>query len=308
MLTRKTLLQAKIEENYGELPTMAATDALLISNLDVNVDPTQLERDVYRDSISAYGTRIGKKIMTCSFDVELKGRGILPTDASPIEQDAVMRACGLISSDHGDGVAYTPTSDEDLMDSVSLKFNLDGQQYLMRGCYGNMSVSLVAGNFGVMSFSFTGLYTKPTDVEQIQPSYINATEPPIVESLTFLLDTYAGIAETLSFDLGNEVSERPDLNSPEGLLGLRITDRNMTGAVDPEMIALATKDYWEIFEDSTKKEISCVLGSAEGNIFEITIPAIQITNISPGDRNGIRVYGIEYLATGDDDEIVIKAK
>jgi len=308
MLTRKTLLQNKIESVYGVAPAMLPADSLLISNLDISVDPTQLERDVYRDTLSAFGTRVGKKIMTCSFDVELKGLGVLPTLAAPIEQDAVLRACGLVASDHGDGVEYTPTSDEALQDSVSLKFNLDGQQYLMRGCYGNVSANLVAGAFGVLSFNFTGLYTTPTDVAQIQPVYVNDTEPPIVENLSFLLDSYAGIAETLMFDLGNEVSERPDLNSPEGLLALRITNRNMTGSVDPEMVAIATKDFWTIFEESTKKEISCTVGATLGNIFDITIPAIQLTNIGLGDRNGIRVYALEYLATGDDDEIALKAR
>jgi len=308
MLTRKTLLQAKIEAVYGVAPVMAVTDAVLISNLDVNVDPTQLEREVFRDSISAFGTRVGKKIMTCSFDVELKGRGILPTTASPIEQDAILRSCGLVASDHGDGVQYDPTSNETLMDSVSLKFNYDGLQYLMRGCYGNVAVNLVAGAFGVMTFNFTGLYTTPTDVAQVQPSYINATDPPIVESLTFTMDSYAGIAETWAFDLGNEVSERPDLNSPEGLIGLRITNRNLTGSVDPEMVSIATKDFWTLFEDSTKVSMSGTVGSTVGNIFDITIPEFQITNIGLGDRNGIRVYNIEFLGTGDDSEIALKAK
>lgn len=308
MLTRKTLLQAKVESTYGQAPVMTASDAVLISNLDFSVDPTQLERDVYRDTISAYGTRVGKKIFSCSFDVELKGRGVLPTSALPIEQDAILRACGLVASDHGDGVAYTPTSEESLMDSVTLNFNLDGQLFQMRGAYGNLAMNLVAGNYGVMSFSFTGLYTKPSDVSQIQPTYVNDTEPPIIENLSYIMDTHAGIAETLAFDMGNDISERPDLNSPSGLKALRITNRNLTGSVDPEMVAISEYDYWDVFENSTKKAISCSVGVTAGNIFDVSIPAVQLSNITPGDRNGIRVYGIDWLGTGDDDEIVLKAK
>jgi len=303
MLTRKTVLLAGIESPYGSPPILTGANAIQIANLDVNVDPTLLEREVYQDSISNFGIRVGKKIMTCSFDVELKGRGIAPTLASPIEFDPLLRACALIATDHiTSGRVYNPTSDESRMDSVALKFNYAGQQYLMTGCYGNVSCNLVAGNFGILTFNFTGLYNKPSDVSQLQPVFINDTLPPIVESLGFKIDNYAGIAETLTFDLGNEISERPDLNSPEGLKGLRITNRNVTGSVDPEMVAISDKDFWDLFEKSTKIAIVATIGATVGNKFDLSEPEIQITNISPGDRNGLRIYNIDYTASGDDDE------
>jgi len=308
MLTRKTVLQAKLEASYGVAPIMSVSDAILISNLTVSVDPTILERDVYRDSISAFGVRVGKKIMTCSFDVELKGRGIVPTPSSPIEFDSLLRACGLIASDAGaGGIAYNPTSEESEMASIALRFNLDDQQYLFTGAYGNVACNLVAGNFGILTFSFTGLYNVPSDVTQINPQFVNVTQPPIVENLGFTIDSYGGIAETLTFDFNNEISERPDLNSPEGLKGLRITNRAVAGTVNPEMVALSEKDFWSIFEASDKIAIVATVGSVAGNRFDISMPTVQIRNIGLGDRNGMRAYDIEFLAGGDDDEIKIVA-
>lgn len=306
MLTRKTVLLARVESVYGEEPAdMGADDAVLIGNLDIDINPTELDRDVYHDSISAYGVRIGKKTMTCSFDVELKGRGILPDELNPIEQDALLRACGLLNTDTGSGVSYTPRSES--MDSITLKFNLDGQQYLMTGCYGNMSWNLVAGNFGVITFNFTGLYNTPTDVAQVDPSYVNQTEPPVLENIDLSVDGYMGCSENLTFDFNNEVSERPCLNAPEGLQGLRITNRNITGSVDPEMVSVATKDFFTIFEESSKIVMSMTIGGTIGNQFDVDFANIQLTNITPGDRNGIRIYNLDFLATGDDDEFSLLA-
>lgn len=306
MLTRKTVLLNKTEVTYGTAPSMDTDDALLIGNLDVDVDPTLIERDVFRDTISAYGSRVGKKIMTCSFDVELKGNGAQPTLLLPLEFDAVLKACALVVTEEVDRVEYDPTSAEGSMDSVSLRFNLDGIEYLMTGCYGNVSFNIVAGAFGVMTFNFTGLYNTPTDVVQVAGTY-DTTQPPIVESVNLLIDSYDGCAETLTFDFNNEVSERPCMNAAEGLIGLRITNRGIAGTVDPEMVLVATKDFWTIFEDSTRIALSLTIGTAVGNKFTITMDNIQITNIGIGDRNGIRIYNIEFLATGDDDEWQLKA-
>lgn len=306
MLTRKTVLLNKTEVTYGTAPAMDTDDALLIGNMDIDVDPTQLERDVFRDTISAYGTRVGKKIMTCSFDVELKGNGAQPTLLLPLEFDAVLKACALVVTEESTYVSYDPTSDEGSMDSVSLRFNLDGMEYLMTGCYGNVSFNLVAGAFGVMTFNFTGLYNTPTDEVQVAGTY-DATEPPIVESVALTIDGYDGCSESLTFDFNNEVSERPCMNAENGLVGLRITNRNITGMVNPEMVSIATKDFWTIFEDSEKIALTLTIGTAVGNKFTITMSNIQITNIGIGDRNGIRIYELEFLATGDDDEITIEA-
>lgn len=306
MLTRKTVLLAKIETTYGTVPAMTGADAVLISNLDISVDPNILERDNYHDSISAYGTRVGRKLMTCSFDVELKGNGAQPTLLAPIEQDAILRACGLVATEEADHVSYSPTSVEANMASVSLRFNLDGMDYIIRGAYGNMSINMVAGAFGVMSFTFTGLYQKPTDVAQLQPTYTNDTEPPIVESLSYAMDSYGGCPETWNYDMGNEVSERPCINADEGLEGLRITGRNGVGNVDPEMVSIATKDFWAIFEASNQVAVQGTIGTAVGNQFIIKNPTVQIQNIGIGDRNGLRTYEIEYLAVGDDNEFELE--
>ena len=306
MLTRKTLLQAKSEASYGGGATMGDTDAVLISNLTINIDPQVLERDVYRNTISAFATRVGRKLFTCSFDVELKGKSTVPTLIAPTELHPLFLACGMIASEvAGVGIVYSPTSDEASMISACLKFNLDGMLYNMTGAYGTMTFNLTAGQYGVVTFNFTGLYNKPSD--EVQPSavYRSDAQPPIVESIGATIDSYTMIGEMLEIALNNEIVERPDFNSPEGLKGLRITARNSGGTVNPEMVSVATKDFFQILEDSDKIVIECSVGTVAGNIFDFTMPEVQISGLTPNDRNGIRTFDINYVATGTDNEITI---
>ena len=128
---------------------MDTSDAILISNLDLGIDPEQLARDNFRDTLSSDGVVIGKKIYTVSFDVELKGIGSVPTNSAPLEYDALLKACGLTTS-YSSGCTYTVWSDDDSFVSTALKFNYDGLQYLMTGAFGTMGMELVAGQFGVI--------------------------------------------------------------------------------------------------------------------------------------------------------------
>ncbi len=305
LLTRKTVLQAKDEVTYGTAPSMDTSDAILISNLDISPDILSLERDTYRDTLSSQGHVAGRKLFTATFDVELKGIGSVPTLAAPLEYDTLLKACGLTVVYSGGGT-YTPHSDDDSMVSTALKFNLDGQQILMTGAYGTFGLELVAGRFGVFHFEFTGLYNSPTDQTQISPNYASSEIPPICENATFVFDSFSAIVENWTINMNNEISERPDLNSAEGLKGLRITRRAAGGSIDPEMDTVANKDFWDIMENSEKKAMSATIGATAGNKFDISLPTVQIMNMPPGDRAGIRTYQMDYLATGDDNEFSFK--
>ena len=50
-------------------------DAFLVGNVEINLDPQLLERDVYRPSFSPTPSEVGRKVMTLSFTHEIKGSG-----------------------------------------------------------------------------------------------------------------------------------------------------------------------------------------------------------------------------------------
>lgn len=308
-LTRKTLIQVKTESVYGTAPSFAVTDAILCAELDVNHDINLLELNNYKGSLSPDGSRVGRKLWTMSFQVDLCGNGALPTLATPLEMDPLLRACGLTVAYDATGCTYTPHSDDDNMHSVAIKANLDGQVYLLEGGYGNVQFNLEAGAYGKVQFDFTGLYNEPTDEAQVSPSFKRGTtKPPICENAGIDLDGYAVIAQMMEFNMNNEIGERPDLNSAEGIKGLRITGRRPTGTINPEMMAISDKNFFSILDASSEIGMDATIGSTSGNIFVFNFPTLQLEGSKPSDRDGIRSLDMNFVARGDDNEFNLRCK
>ncbi len=92
MLTKKALILAKIEANYGSDPTPTpALNSVLVFDPAVNVNSDKLDRDVVRPSLTKLPHLIGKKFIEFTFMTELKGSGLLGT--SPEIADLIL-ACG----------------------------------------------------------------------------------------------------------------------------------------------------------------------------------------------------------------------
>ena len=306
-LERKTLVQVKTEVVYGTAPVFAVTDALLCSDLDVGQDINLLELNNYKGSLSPDGSRVGRKLWTMSFNCDLCGNGSAPSLATPLEMDSLLRACGLTVAYDVTGCTYTPHSNDDEMKSVAIKANLDGENFILRGGFGNVSFTLPAGAFPVVNFEFRGLYLEPTDEAQATPTFKRGTtKPPIAESLGLTLDAYSVIAQQLEFNMNNEISERPDLNSPEGIIGLRITGRRPTGTLNPEMMSISDKNFFAILDASSEIAMAGKVGSETGNSFTFNYPTLQLEASKPDARDGIRSLGMEFVARGDDNEFNIR--
>lgn len=77
LLTRRAVVLADIEAVYDVAETLAgATDGILVSEPDYTVDPTVLERNNVRDSLSPEAHVIGRKLAGMTFTCELRGNGI----------------------------------------------------------------------------------------------------------------------------------------------------------------------------------------------------------------------------------------
>lgn len=88
-LTRRALVLGKIEPvfNVDSLPD-PNIDAALVSDPDYSVDPTVLERNFVREDLSPLGTRIGRKIASLSFGIELRSNGL--TNSGSVSDAAIL--------------------------------------------------------------------------------------------------------------------------------------------------------------------------------------------------------------------------
>lgn len=93
MLFSKVSVLAKIESTYNvDAVPVAASNSFLVDEVDVRVDPTVIERNNLRASISPTGITVGRKLQQVNFTHELKGSGSVGT-APAI--GPLLRACGF---------------------------------------------------------------------------------------------------------------------------------------------------------------------------------------------------------------------
>ena len=178
MLTRKSVVLAKIEGTYGLDPTPTGpNDSILVSNPEVRVDGELLTRDFVRESLSPIGHVIGKRKVTISFETELKGSGAAGTapETSPLYQSCGMDEAIVAST----SVTYSPESDSAQIKSCTMYVYFDGTMHEINGCRGSFNLNLEAGMFGKIQWNFEGKYVRPVDVA-LPSTTFDATLPEII--------------------------------------------------------------------------------------------------------------------------------
>ena len=305
MLTKKTVILAKVETTYGTDPTpSAASNAIMAYDPQVTIVSDMKERYPGNSDLSRFPELRGKSHMELTFSTELKGSGSAGTapKTSPL-----YKACGLgetvVSST---SVTYKPVSSS--FESCTIYVYIDGLQYQLHGCVGNVEIDLTAGETPKLNWTFQGLYELPTDQSLVTPTF-ESTTPEIVKGTTTTFGSYSAIIEKLVLNLNNTISERPDFNQADGIKGFQITERNPEGTLTVEAVLRATSnaDFLSYFDGRTLKALSMVLGATGGNIATITADKCYLRAPAIGDREGVRTFELPFqmARNSGDDEISI---
>jgi len=237
------------------------------------------------------------KLMELTFTVELKGAsgaGVAP------EYGALLRACGMgqtIVSSTSVTYAGVSTGHE----YVTIYYYEDGGLYKMTGVQGTFEITCAAGDIGRISFTMTGHVSGPTDVTL--PTFVfSAVVPPPFIDAAFNTDDYASIIDSVTFSPGNVIVMPNDPNDADGYGLMQIVDREYTGSFDPQATLVSADNPIADWIAGTAKDIDTgVVGGTAGNKWKLTFPTAYYTEVSPGDRDGIRVYEIPFMCAGDDD-------
>lgn len=301
-LTRKRLLLAKIESAYGTDSTPAATDALMVSALEVQ--PLQLElkdRELILGYLGNTGMVVGQRLVSVSFDVEISGSGAAGT--AP-KWSALMQACGFSEAIVGStSVTYALISSG--FKGVTLYFFADGVRHKVTGCRGTWSMSMETGEIPKISFSFTGIFNAPTDETQPSPTFSNQANPVVVNSAntaTLQVHGYAACLSAFSLDLANETPFRQLAGCTQQVM---ITDRKPAGEVTIEAPTIAAKNYFSAASTQTAGQFSWVHGTTAGNIVTFTAPTCTLGSPEYDDSDGIIMLKLPFMpqptAAGNDE-------
>lgn len=309
--SRTVVTRAKIETTYATDAAPTGVDAIVTS--EVKLTPFAAGKVALKRDRQGFGNdqqiHVGIHAMI-EFDVEFVGSGTLGTAPA---WGKLMKAC-----QHNETIVATTSvryrPDQTVTDSLTIIFDMDGQQHKMLGCRGSFSLKIDAQGIPYLSFKFWGLYVDP--VAAAMPTGLtgwNAFQTPVPVTFAhtpgMTVDTYLTQMISFQFDQGNKVSFYD--NPGEQLV--EITDRESSGSLVALAPPLGTKNYFTVAKNNSLVGIKVDHGQVSANkvIFE-SIARSQLTDPKYGDNDGRATIEMGFVcvpgtAGNDDYEIRLAA-
>jgi len=307
LLTRKRVILIEEESTYNTDAGPDGADAVLVK--DLSIVPQQsdvISRDLIRPYLGASEQLLANTRVECTFSVELAGSG---TAGTAPRYGKALKACGFSETIVANtSVTYDPVSAS--FDSVTIHYNLDGVRHKVTGARGTFSITANVGEIPTIDFTMTGVYVAPDDSAQPSVTYANQATPLIFKQgnttdLEVMGLTTAKLS-SYSLEMGNEIVYRELVGGSGEVL---LTNRNVTGSVSIEAVALGTKDYFALALANTLGIIKFTHGTAAGNKVKVASAKADISDVSYGDLDGIAMLEIPFTAvpsTSGNDELEIE--
>ena len=227
---------------------------------------------------------------------------------------------GTAASPATSGVGYVLTSGDELGggDSSSVSFKLfldDSNAYIgVAGARGNVEFAFVAGDRVMMNFTFSGRLAHYGEAGTPTPTAEGRPIPPAfqgvnmtIQDSTFGTTPAAAIGDqifnSMTINLGNEVTVRENVEVASGYDAGYITGRTPTMTWNPDAVLAATAtgtNYWQRFLSGETSRVKLHVGTTAGNQFLFKMPAAQFTGIADGNRDEVVVYDSTTTLTGGD--------
>lgn len=283
-----TVALLKIEATYGTPPAMAAIDAILLMEPQLQIEAQQLTRQVAKPFFGGDPFVLVGKTITLSFMSDLIG-AVTVGNASPL--GSLYRICGhsevLVPTT---SATYAPISTG--IPSATVDFFWAGERHRMTGARGTMDMSLEINNYGRAQVVLTGIYNGPIDATP--PSGISFAAfqtPQAIDTPNWVVQvgTYNCHARSLNINQGGSIARVATSESTQ----IMVTARASTG----QLVAMKAEDLsvWDptaIANAHTIQTITCSLTGSPGRNVAITARA-QLGMPSRGSPvEGLAAYQI----------------
>lgn len=307
MFWRKTYILAAVETAYGvdQVPTGSNAIKIRNANLTPLAGGTE-DRGFLKAKLGASPKVPVNVHRKTDFEVEIAGAGAAGTVPG---WGVLARMCGLAEVvTAATKVEYTPISTG--FESGSLYYYKDQQLRKLLGARGTFGMSFQAGSlphFKVEAFGLWSAVSEPGTIPA--PAYTGFTNGiPVSKdnTPTFTLFGQALVMKSLEMNIGNNTSLRDLVNFKE----ISLSDRQTTGSVTFEWPALATFDPESVAQAGTTGALQLIHGGVAGNIVQIDAPAVQITDPTMVDDQGVTMCqcNLVFTAPLGDDEFTLTAK
>lgn len=185
------------------------------------------------------------------------------------------------------GNAVEPLTDN--IPSQTMSGYEDGIRKLLRGCRGKFKINFKSGEPVLVNFDYMGVEAGIADTALFTNPVYETTKPPVFINAAFSIDAYSARIASLEINQDNKLAARDDVNNDRGLLSFLITDRDVNGSFDPEMVLAATYDFHSKWFSAVEMVLDMTWGIVSGNKFRFYAPRAQYTKIEDEDRDGIAV-------------------
>jgi len=327
-LTLRSALLAKLEsaEGTNALPTAVLDAIVTVGNPTVAVNPEELDRGISNPSLSKWGFVVGMKDQTVTFSTELKGPGRSLSAASPLREDPLFRACAMVPTYAVSSATYnfgTSMASASVSATCTIYAWQDGICHILKGCRGSFDLDLADGQYGKINWEFKGIYDSVPFGTAAGDIIDNALPSPTYDAISILPQPFMGAtfqmhgynsmaAQQLTLKVDNNVQRRESFVAANGIAGMLITERSVTGTINPEAVPRATHDFFYKHQTGAQSMMTFLYGAASPTIWQqiqVKAPGTQYRVPKYGDRNGIRTFEIDFMcarsATTGDDELQI---
>ena len=283
------VLLVKSETAYNTDSTPTGSNALEVFNIDISSEFSKKESEVMKGFLGANKSVTTAKHVKVKFDFYLTGSGtagIAPPHAPVLLAGAMAEVVAT-----GASVTYTPVQDN--LDSATVYWRSGKLQHKVTGVRGTISTDFQNGDFRRATFDGFGFYHAPTvEAGEITGVDFSGLELPVA----FANDTTTTCsffgknvqAKSISPSFGANFKFVDLVNHQE----VELTDRNGSVTANFRVSDADYVDFVAKSENSTTGSLSLIVGTTTGNIVEVSIPVLSITdtpNISYED-------GIGYLS------------
>jgi len=194
---------------------------------------------------------------------------------------------------------------------VSLTMGLfeDGIRKVLKGCRGTVKFNFKIGEPATLDFSFKGVESGVADAPMLTGVSFDETVPPVLLNAVMSCDGVSLNIGEMEVDVANTLASKDKIDDAKGILSFMITGRDMQGSFNPEMVPVATHDFFSKWFSNTPMVVDLAYGEAEGNKFRFYAPGIIYNKVDDGDRDGIQLAQTSFDLTGSmepgDDELAI---
>jgi len=305
LLTRQRILAAKTEVTIGSPEGLAAADAAHdVFDPEMTPDIDFIDR-MPQSALSPQQGSTGGHRSQCTFQTEVANTG---GSGVPLWANTFLQACAFSVS----GQTYTVESGSGSYETISMGLYEDGRLRQMAGCVGDLTATFTAGRPGIIDWTFQGKYVNETTVGLLTPTYPTVL-PPRFASATFDIASTAYRVNEVTLAMNNEIKMIEDVADDTntgvgtGYHAGVVTNRRIVWTADVE--AATGKDWYADLTGHIEMDITLALGEGANNIITFNSPKAQLTNVQPGDRDGILVDQLTFVANrsaaAGDDELTI---